>query len=229
MFFFLPSFLLLLARTRTPPRQPHTHTHTQTPPNSSCWSFGTTGDIEGTWFLAGNKLTSLSEQELVSCDKTDAGCGGGLQETAFAWVIKKGGLTGEADYPYVSGGGNVPTCKTHKESLVKAKISSWYRVSGSAAGESAIEEQLAKVGPITIGINATPMQDYTGGIDDPKNCDPQSLDHAVLIVGYGEEKGTKYWKIKNSWATSWGEKGYYRIVRGQDKCGLANDAVHSRV
>eukprot|EP01064_Diplonema_japonicum_P032210 TRINITY_DN599_c0_g3_i1.p2 TRINITY_DN599_c0_g3~~TRINITY_DN599_c0_g3_i1.p2 ORF type:complete len:349 (+),score=140.32 TRINITY_DN599_c0_g3_i1:48-1049(+) len=197
----------------------------------SCWSFGTTGDIEGTWFLAGHALTSLSEQELVSCDKTDDGCNGGLQEDAFAWVMKRGGLVAEETYPYHSGDGISGTCKETKTTPIVASIKSWYQVSKSAAGEAGIATQLPQVGPITIGINAGPMQDYRGGIDNPAHCPgaARDLDHAVLIVGFGSENGVDYWKIKNSWAASWGEEGYYRIVRGVNKCGVATDAVHSRV
>ena len=84
-------------------------------------------------------------------------------------------------------------------------------------------------GRITIGINASPMQKYHGGIDNPMHCDKQALDHAVLIVGYGTEDGKDYWKIKNSWNTDWGEDGFYRVKRGSNVCGLANDAIHSVV
>ena len=75
------------------------------------------------------------------------------------------------------------------------------------------------------------MQHYRGGVDNPSRCKTSQagLDHAVLIVGYGTEGGTKYWKIKNSWNTDWGEEGFYRIVRGENKCGVASDAVHSVV
>lgn len=75
------------------------------------------------------------------------------------------------------------------------------------------------------------MQDYNSGVDDPWLCrsGKSALDHAVLIVGYGTDGGKDYWKIKNSWAADWGEEGYYRIVRGKNKCGLALDAVHSQV
>jgi len=200
----------------------------------SCWSFGTTGDIEGTYFLAGNPLVPLSEQELVSCDtkSQDQGCNGGLQEVAFEYVIKNG-LTTEANYPYTSGGGRSGTCDSSKLAPVAAKISSWSQVSkGGLVGggdEKNIMTALLASGPITIGINASPMQRYKGGIDNPLFCMKSSLDHAVLIVGYGTENGKDYWKIKNSWNTDWGEDGFYRIVRGENKCGLANDAVHSVV
>jgi hypothetical protein len=195
----------------------------------SCWSFGTTGDIEGVWFLAGNTLTSLSEQELVSCEKTDDGCNGGLQEDAFPFIIKKGGIAAEKAYPYTSGKGKTGKCKATKERPIAAKISKWNKVSSTSKGEADILKQLPQVGPITIGIDAGPMQDYDSGIDNPKKCKSSrgALDHAVLVVGYGTENGKDYWKIKNSWAADWGEQGYYRIVRGVNKCGLAMDAVHS--
>jgi cathepsin F len=198
----------------------------------SCWSFGTMGDIEGTWFLAKNDLVSLSEQELVSCDSAgeDQGCNGGLQEDAFQYVISKGGLVGESDYPYVSGGGNTGKCDSSKAGgAVKATISSWSQVSKSKAEEGNIKTALIASGPITIGINAGHMQTYRSGVDNPLICLAAMTDHAVLIVGYGTDGGSDYWKIKNSWATSWGEDGYYRIVSGKNKCGVATDAVHSKV
>ena len=80
----------------------------------------------------------------------------------------------------------------------------------------------------TIGINAGNMQLYTGGVADPRSCPASGVDHAVLIVGYGTDSGSPYWKIKNSWGTSWGEKGYYRIVKGKGKCGL-NTMVTSAI
>lgn len=198
----------------------------------SCWAFGTTGDIEGVTFLKTGNLVSLSEQQLVSCDKGEnEGCNGGLQEDAFDYV-KKNGITTEKDYPYKSGGGSTKKCISKDIQAPLTKIAGWTQVSKSKKGEADIKSSLPKVGPITIGIDATPMQDYVGGVDSPKcnrdcGCTADDLDHAVLMVGYGTSGSKDYWKIKNSWAKDWGEDGYYRIEYGENLCGLAWDAVHS--
>ena len=143
-------------------------------------------------------------------------------------MIKVGGIQSEADYPYTSGTGRVATCTVNSAKFV-SNISAWGQVSSSASGESKIASYLVANGPVTIGINANPMQDYTSGIDNPASCSALNLNHAVLIVGYGTENGVDYWLIKNSWGVTWGEQGYYRIVRGVDACGLARDVVHSIV
>merc|ERR1719352_5791 len=88
--------------------------------------------------------------------------------------------------------------------------------------EDQLAAALVQYGPLAIGINATPMQWYGGGVANPFSflCNPKKLDHGVAIVGFGVDGGKKYWKIKNSWGPGWGEKGYYRIIRGTGKCGL---------
>jgi len=181
----------------------------------SCWSFGTVANIEGARVVqTGATLLSLSEQQLVDCSNTDYGCNGGLPSNAYGDMIKgKWGLELEKAYPYEAVQG---TCEMETEKE-KVYLESWESVDQD---EDQIAAALYKYGPLAIGINAGPMQWYTGGIADPKDCDPSGIDHAVNIIGYGEEDGTKYWIIRNSWGTSWGEDGYYRIVRGVGKCGL---------
>jgi len=196
----------------------------------SCWAFGTTGDVEGTTFLATGKLVSLSEQQLVSCDKKENdGCNGGLQEDAFKYV-EKTGLTTEANYKYTSIDGKRGSCKDSKIKGSLTTVSNWFQVSSSAKDEAKIKQTVAQTGPVTIGINADHgFQTYKKGILNPKKCPGKAsdLDHAVLIVGYGTENGVDYWKIKNSWGTDWGENGYFRVGYGVNKCGVAADAVHS--
>lgn len=187
----------------------------------SCWAFGTTGAIEGAWVVAGHKLVSLSEQQLIDCDKKDSACNGGEQTAALKYVIKNGGIEGEKDYKRY-------THKKHHcsftKSKVEAKVKSWKQMSRN---EVTLAGQVATVGPVTIGINADNMQLYKRGVASPskKRCKggKLDLDHAVLIVGYDRSASTPYWTIKNSWGKNWGEHGYYRAAFGKSICGLNKD------
>jgi len=183
----------------------------------SCWAFSTTGNVEGRWAIKTGKLVSLSEQELVDCDKVDYGCDGGLPFQAYAEIMRLGGLVAESDYPYK---GVVRKCQLNKSEVV-AKVTGREHVS---TNEKTIAAYVAKNGPVSIGINANMMQFYQGGVAHPRKylCQPQDLDHGVLIAGYGTDaaSGKPYWLVKNSWGTSWGEKGYYRVYRGDGTCGV---------
>merc|ERR1712232_297685 len=179
----------------------------------SCWAFATVANIEGGNFLKTKTLLSLSEQELVDCDKKtgDEGCQDGLPQNAYKDMIEnKIGLELESEYPYTAR--DDPTCK-NKESEEKVFISNYTMIS---TDEDQIAAALIQHGPLAIGINAGPMQFYFGGIQHPWKlfCNPKSLDHGVAIVGFGVDGSKKYWTIRNSWGASWGEQGYYRIVRG---------------
>jgi len=205
-----------------------------------CYAFGTTGDVEGVWFLAGHPLVSLSEEAIVDCCFEDegimkcAGCAGGNQENVFDWIVQKGGIDSEATYPYV-----VPKRKPHPSNCRRdlltnasfaAKIGGWYQVAKGAADEDKIAEALLKAGPITVGIDAitAKLKAYTGGVHAPEECKHwKKLNHAVLIVGYGTDGGVPYWTVKNSWGEEFGEDGYFRLKRGENLCGIAEDAVHS--
>eukprot|EP00937_MAST-01D_sp_MAST-1D-sp2_P003745 g3745.t1 len=210
-----------------------------------CYAFGSTGDIEGASFVAGNPLTPLSEEQIIDCCYEDqgllqcAGCAGGEPHSVFDWLLEKegGGICSESGYPYI-----VPKKQPHPAECQRAvltnasfaggaRIRGWYWVSQSAKGEANMTAQLPKVGPMVLGIDATGanMQQYKGGIAKPSCEKDPTLNHAVLVVGYGTEDGVDYWKIKNQWGEDWGEDGYYRIVRGSNACGLANDVVHSFV
>ena len=87
-----------------------------------------------------------------------------------------------------------------------------------------------KQGPIYVAVNAkaTAFMSYKSGVINlnAATCSPDKLDHAITLVGYGRDArtGQNYWRLKNSWATTWGENGYIRIARGNNVCGVANNA-----
>jgi len=188
----------------------------------SCWSFSATGAIEGAVAIASNKLNSLSEQQLVDCSVSygNDGCNGGLMDYAFEYVITNKGLTDEKSYPYTATGPN--TCKASGKKLVST-ISGYCDV--AVDNDKALAAAVS-VGPVSVAIEADQscFQFYSSGIMSNSACGTQ-LDHGVLAVGFGSSGSQQYWKVKNSWGTSWGEAGYIqlgRAVSGQPQgvCGI---------
>jgi C1A family cysteine protease len=181
----------------------------------SCWAFSATEAIESYAFLAGQKLQELSPQQINSCDTVDQGCNGGNTETAYEYVIKAGGIEGGDEYPYTSGGGTTGVCK-FKAANVKVKITGYTSVT---KGETSLKAALNN-GPVSICVAADSFQTYNSGI--LKRC-PGQIDHCVQAVGY--DTAENYWIVRNSWGTSWGEKGFIRIEMGKDLCKIANDVT----
>jgi len=195
----------------------------------SCWSFSTTGALEGAYYIKYGELLAFSEQQLVDCDNfknggRDFGCNGGLMDNAFKWISKNGGICSELSYPYVSGETTKSgVCEKICSSVKNTNIQSYVDVIPSSDDEmmNALSKQ-----PVSVAIQANQrsFQLYKSGIfsDD---CGTE-LDHGVLLVGYGNMNNENYYIIKNSWGKSWGMDGYIYIGRGNQynngdgQCGV---------
>jgi C1A family cysteine protease len=196
----------------------------------SCWAFSATEAIETAWFVAGKTLPVLSPQEIVDCDSTDGGCNGGDTPTAYEFVIKEGGLESEASYPYTAKNGKC----AFNSSKVVATISSYkYAIppcysSCNTQDEAGLWTFVQQKGPVSICVDAEPWQTYQSGIFNSSTClhAYNDLDHCVQITGFGTDStGKRFWSVKNSWGTGWGEKGYIRIQYGSNICGIADEAT----
>lgn len=193
----------------------------------SCWSFGTTGTIEGAFFLKTKHLVRLSQQELVDCSwgEGNNGCDGGEDFRAYNWIMSNGGLTSEDNYgQYLAIDGK---CKSRTVDPV-VKLKGYVNV--TSGSEDALKIAIIKAGPISVAIDAShkSLSFYANGVYYEPKCksDPDSLDHAVLAVGYGELHGKPYWLIKNSWSTYWGNDGYVLISSENNHCGVTTSPTY---
>jgi len=193
----------------------------------SCWSFSTTGSVEGQHQLKTGNLVSLSEQNLMDCSTAQGnqGCNGGLMDDAFKYIISNNGIDTEASYPYTEKDG---TCH-YSAANRGATISSYKDV--TAGSEAALLDASATVGPISVAIDASKasFQLYTKGVYHALLCSATRLDHGVLVVGYGvdSDNNDAYWLVKNSWGGDWGQQGYIWMSRNRNNnCGIATSASY---
>ena len=182
----------------------------------SCWSFSTTGAVEGLHAIKANDLVSLSEQQLVDCSTSygNQGCNGGMPIWGYEYLINEGGSCSEQSYPYTA----TQNSKCNWCNPV-AKISGYVNVTRYSGHE--LKAALVKQ-PVSVIIQADQriFQFYSSGVIT-YNCG-SALDHAVLAVGYGvNQYGQEYFKIKNSWGTSWGDEGY--VYFGADDASNAKN------
>lgn len=196
----------------------------------SCWSFSATGALEAQHFRKTGVLVSLSEQNLVDCSGVygNNGCQGGMMDFAFKYIRDNGGIDTEKTYPYEA---RDDMCRFDVDHIGATDTGF---VDIEQGNEQKLKEALATVGPISVAIDAShqSFQFYSEGVYYEPQCDSQNLDHGVLAVGYGtdEATGEDYWLVKNSWGTSWGNKGYVKMARNKDNhCGIATVASYPLV
>lgn len=187
----------------------------------SCWSFGTSGTIEGAYFVKTGKLPRLSQQQMVDCSWKygNNGCDGGEDFRAYNYIMEAGGLAIEEDYGnYIGVDG-----KCHDKDVKKAvQISGFYNV--TPHDSEALKHAVYNYGPVTVAIDASrpTFTFYSHGVyyDESCNNKPDGLDHQVLVVGYTKIGGKFVWLVKNSWSTNWGNNGYILMSAENNNCGL---------
>ncbi|CAD7940484.1 unnamed protein product [Amoebophrya sp. A120] len=194
----------------------------------SCWAFSLISAVESANFLKTKQLVSLPEQFVIDCTWTPelAACDGGESNLGALEIIKRFG----GEVPSTDSYGQYLTVDgyCHKENLkTGALLSSW--VSLPARDDEAVMRALLQQ-PLSVAFNVgAATLYYDAGILNVAECEKNTsddLNHAINLVGFGtcKKTGLKYWTLRNSWSTYWGEKGYFRVVRGKRDCGVTTDA-----
>jgi C1A family cysteine protease len=189
----------------------------------SCWAFSATEQIESDSIRTLGQSTSstLSPEQITQCDKTSFGCGGGWTEHAYDYVTKTGGLESNSDYPYTSSSGVTGTCHSDA-SKYKIDVTKYTTING----ETNMANYMLATGPLSVCLDANNWNSYKGGI--MTQCGKQ-VDHCVQAVGVDTSATNGYWKVRNSWGTSWGEAGYIRLAYGQNTCDITSDPTYTAV
>ncbi|XP_037709997.1 procathepsin L isoform X2 [Drosophila subpulchrella] len=174
----------------------------------SCYAFSIAESIGGQVFKRTGKVLSLR-------------CVGGSLRNTLIYLQSTGGIMRDDDYKYVAKKGH---CQFVPD-LSVVNVTSWAIL--PVHDEQAIQAAVTHIGPVAISINATPktFQLYSDGIYDDALCSSASVNHAMLVVGFGKD----YWILKNWWGDRWGESGFMRIRKGVNMCGIANYAAYAVV
>jgi len=180
----------------------------------SCWAFSAAEQIESDSMRTLGTSYLLSPEQITQCDNTSYGCGGGWTEHAYDYVKRAGGIETEANYPYTSYQGVTGVCHSDASKFVIG-------VNGytTIQGESNMASYVQSTGPLSVCVDASNWNSYIRGI--MSNCGKR-VDHCVQAVGVDASTGG-YWKVRNSWGTSWGEAGYIRLSYGSNTCNIISD------
>jgi len=182
----------------------------------AAWAMAACGSMEGAHAVKAGTFTALSVQQLVDCSGNDThGCNGGNPEGAYKFAVDNG-VCKSGDYPWL---GRESQCK--KGCVPAAHFTSYGRVGTT---DAALMNAVRQYGPIAAGVDASRFATYASGVFDG-SCG-KTINHLVVVIGYGTAQGKPYWILKNSWGTSWGERGYIRLARGKDLCGINDYATY---
>jgi len=196
----------------------------------SCWAFASTAMVESHIALATGSLFVLSTQQMTMCAPNPkkcggtGGCNGSTAELGFEYVSGSDGMFLENDYPYNPSDSE---CSLPSSGAPSGKVNGFVKLPGN--DYLSLMNAVAMVGPIAVNVDASSWSSYSSGIFNGCNQSNPDINHVVVVVGYGEEDGNKYWLVRNSWNTGYGEDGYIRVARSDDdeeNCGMDKTPQH---
>ncbi|GIZ02210.1 cathepsin B [Caerostris extrusa] len=199
----------------------------------SCWAFGAVEAMSDRHCIHSNGKVNvqISAEDLLSCCYScGMGCNGGFPGSAWEYWVDKGLVTGAKEScPHVETLSTLPQCvhmcekgynKSYSDDKFFGKKS--YSIDEQ---EDQIKTEIYKNGPVEAAFTVyADFVTYKSGVYQHVTG-VELGGHAIRILGWGTENGTPYWLVANSWNTDWGDKGYFKILRGKDECGIESSVV----
>ncbi|CDW52255.1 CathepsinC exc and Peptidase C1 domain containing protein [Trichuris trichiura] len=209
----------------------------------SCYIFASVAVLESRYRILtqNEEKPTFSPQDVLNCSPYAQGCDGGFPFLIAGKHAEDFGMVTESCEPYTA---HQFPCRNNRDvtPCERYYATNYQYVGGyyGASNEDLIKLAVYHNGPVAVGIQVYPdFYAYRSGIyhhvkdamnfnTSPYGWNPfVAVDHAVTVVGYGVERGTKYWIVKNSWGKYWGENGYVKILRGTNECGIESLAFES--
>lgn len=200
----------------------------------SCYTFGSTNmyNARARILTAGKFQGLFSPQDIVSCSMLSQGCDGGFPYLVSRYGVSYG-IVEEQDFPYASGNGTAPPCSNEKPNAKRFRVSNYRYIGGYFGGCSAegMQRAIMTGGPVAVSFEVTDaFMHYKSGVfvspagvraarsrifSSADDVPFEFTNHVVMVVGWGVDSasGLPYFKVANSWSSSWGEQGYFRILR----------------
>lgn len=213
----------------------------------SCWAHGSVsalGDRVKIARKAKGVDINLSVQHILNCGEVGS-CYGGSVDGPYQWIHRISrsgtGLSYETSNSYLACSSDVKyglcphqdwsctamnvarTCSTFPPAGKCVGLSKFPNVTisdyGSISGAEAMQREIFNRGPITCGIDAAPILDYTGGVVSDRG---EGVDHVISVTGWGFDaaSGKQYWIVRNSWGEYWGQMGYVYVELGHNALHL---------
>lgn len=201
----------------------------------SCWAHGAMSSLADRIKIHRNAEwpdINLAIQDILNCGSEAGTCNGGSAVGAFQYVRQNGipddtcqvyqatDLTCSDEHRCLNcqGPPGSSTCFPQKNySTYWVDQFSYIQEKDTQQLVKAIKSELYLRGPVACGVDATPIEDYTGGI---VTSDQRDVNHIVSVAGWGQQDGTEYWIVRNSWGTYWGEHGWFRVQTGSNFLGI---------
>jgi len=197
---------------------------------SSSWAISAARTMSDRFCIASGKKMTFSPQWMVDCHNEQLECRGGFGDKAFQ-DLKKYGIVTEQCVPYTGQADQCPfSCRDGSQLTIYKLKSAYspYKKNDTIATMQLIQQDILMNGPVTAGLwTFNDFREYQSGVYEHKSSTGVVAQHTVRIVGWGVDAASKkpYWKVANSWGESWGENGYFRILRGTNECAMEDQVA----